>query len=179
MDALATQIFPSPLGDLLAGVDVGLAFLQFPGGRHTRPAANHAHTPAQRHLLDRVHAQLDEYFAGTRHGFNLPLAPIGTAFQQRVWAALLHIPYGTTTTYGDLARRLGTPNAARAVGAANGANPIAIIIPCHRVIDAAGRLHGYGGGLNRKQWLLEHEGSLLADPTLGHGLRGTPLSQRA
>jgi methylated-DNA-[protein]-cysteine S-methyltransferase len=106
-----------------------------------------------------VRAQLAEYFAGRRRDFDLPLAPAGTPFQQRVWQALRAIPYGRTESYGALAARLGQPGAGRAVGLANGQNPIAIVIPCHRVIGAGGALTGYGGGLERKRWLLALEAS--------------------
>ena len=102
-------------------------------------------------------AQLGEYFAGERHTFDLPLRPEGTAFQLRVWSALCDIPYGTTITYGEQAQRLGDPGRARAVGAANGQNPITIVVPCHRVIGANGSLTGYGGGLDRKRHLLDLE----------------------
>lgn len=108
-----------------------------------------------------VIVQLLEYFARRRTRFELPLAPVGTVFQQRVWAALLEIPFGVTISYGELATRLGDPKASRAVGLANGRNPISIIVPCHRVIGANGNLTGYGGGLDRKEWLLRHEGALL------------------
>ena len=101
--------------------------------------------------------QLCAYFAGELERFDLPLAPAGTAFQQSVWAALLDIPYGATETYGELARRIGEPTASRAVGLANGRNPISIVIPCHRVIGSTGALTGYGGGIERKRWLLAHE----------------------
>lgn len=101
--------------------------------------------------------QLRAYFAGGRTAFDLPLAPRGTDFQRRVWRALLDIPPGQTISYGELARRIGRPSASRAVGAANGQNPIAVVIPCHRVVGADGTLTGYGGGLHRKRWLLEHE----------------------
>jgi methylated-DNA-[protein]-cysteine S-methyltransferase len=101
--------------------------------------------------------QLRAYFAGQRRTFELPLAPEGTPFQQRVWRELLNIPYGQTISYGELARRLGNPNGSRAVGLANGANPISIVIPCHRVIGSTGKLTGYGGGLKTKQWLLALE----------------------
>jgi methylated-DNA-[protein]-cysteine S-methyltransferase len=106
--------------------------------------------------------QLEEYIHGERTTFDLPLAFEGTPFQQRVWTALTTIPYGTTTSYGELAKRVGEASwpGARAVGAANGKNPIAIIVPCHRVIGADGTLTGFGGGLPRKRWLLSHEGSL-------------------
>jgi methylated-DNA-[protein]-cysteine S-methyltransferase len=108
-----------------------------------------------------VLAQLDEYFERRRKVFDVPLAPVGTPFQQRVWAALREIPCGTTISYGELATRLGDPKASRAVGLANGRNRIAIIVPCHRVIGAGGNLTGYAGGLDRKEWLLRHEGALL------------------
>lgn len=109
-------------------------------------------------LLDAAEAQLREYFAGTRRTFDLPLAPRGTAFQQRVWAALRTIPYGETRTYGELAAAIGSPSASRAVGMANHHNPIPIIIPCHRVIGANGTLTGYTGGLEIKRKLLALEG---------------------
>jgi methylated-DNA-[protein]-cysteine S-methyltransferase len=102
--------------------------------------------------------QLTEYFAGTRRVFDLPLRPQGTAFQQRVWRELTEIPYGETWSYGELAKRIDKPSASRAVGLANGRNPISILVPCHRVIGADGSLTGYGGGLDRKRWLLAHEG---------------------
>ncbi len=109
-------------------------------------------------LLDAAEAQLREYFAGARRTFDLPLAPHGTAFQQRVWTALRAIPYGETRTYGELAAAIGSPNASRAVGMANHRNPIPIIIPCHRVIGANGTLTGYAGGLEVKRKLLALEG---------------------
>jgi methylated-DNA-[protein]-cysteine S-methyltransferase len=102
-------------------------------------------------------SQLDAYFKGTRREFELELAPEGTPFQQQVWRELLNIPYGRTVSYLDVARAIGNEKAVRAVGAANGQNPISIIIPCHRVIGADGKLTGYGGGLWRKEWLLNHE----------------------
>lgn len=102
--------------------------------------------------------QLEEYFAGKRRAFDLPLHLDGSEFQKRVWRALLEIGYGETWSYGELARRVGNPKASRAVGLANGRNPISILVPCHRVIGADGTLTGYGGGLDRKRWLLAHEG---------------------
>lgn len=101
--------------------------------------------------------QLSEYFSGSRRTFDLPLSPAGTEFQQRVWKQLEQIPYGRTISYLDLAKQLGDPKVIRAAGTANGKNPIAIIIPCHRVIGSNGDLVGYGGGLPNKKWLLEHE----------------------
>ncbi|AKU19220.1 cysteine methyltransferase [Luteipulveratus mongoliensis] len=108
-------------------------------------------------LAETVEIQLRAYLAGERDDFDLPLAPHGTPFQQKVWQALLQIPYGETVTYGELAARIGSPAASRAVGLANGRNPISVIVPCHRVIGADGSLTGYGGGLERKQALLELE----------------------
>lgn len=101
--------------------------------------------------------QLQEYFAGERQEFDLPLFLDGTEFNQRVWDALLEIPYGVTWSYGQLAAHIGAPKASRAVGAANGRNPISIVVPCHRVIGSTGRHVGYGGGLPAKAWLLDHE----------------------
>ena len=106
-------------------------------------------------------AQLEEYFAGDRKVFDVPLRFEGTPFQETVWRALQSIPYGTTWTYGQLAEEIGRPGASRAVGLANGRNPISIIVPCHRVIGSDGSLTGFGGGLGRKEWLLRHEGALL------------------
>jgi methylated-DNA-[protein]-cysteine S-methyltransferase len=108
--------------------------------------------------LPKAVRQLREYFAGTRREFDLPLRLEGTVFQQRVWRSLGEIRYGETWSYGQLAKRIGNPNASRAVGLANGRNPISILVPCHRVIGADGSLTGYGGGLERKRWLLAHEG---------------------
>ncbi len=109
-------------------------------------------------VLVEARRQLEEYFNGTRHEFDLPLAGVGTDFQRRVWGELVKIPFGQTVSYGDIARRLGMPpGASRAVGLANGANPIAIAVPCHRVIGANGRLIGYAGGLERKRFLLDLE----------------------
>jgi methylated-DNA-[protein]-cysteine S-methyltransferase len=105
-----------------------------------------------------VGEQLDEYFAGERTEFDVPLGAAGTAFQQRVWRALTEIPYGVTASYGQIARTIGSPTASRAVGMANGRNPISIIVPCHRVIGAGGKLTGYAGGVERKRYLLELEG---------------------
>lgn len=108
-------------------------------------------------FIDQAIQELNEYFAGARRDFNVKLAPIGTKFQLSVWAELMNIPFGKTISYGELAKRLGDPLLTRAVGTANGSNPISIIIPCHRVIGANGHLTGYGGGIERKRWLLHHE----------------------
>lgn len=108
-------------------------------------------------VLADARQQLEEYFRGERTDFDLALAPAGTDFQRSVWRALTEIPFASTTSYGEIAGRIGKPSASRAVGAANGRNPISIIVPCHRVIGSGGDLTGYGGGLDRKRWLLNHE----------------------
>jgi methylated-DNA-[protein]-cysteine S-methyltransferase len=109
-------------------------------------------------LIDRAARQIAEYFAGKRQVFDLPISYQGTDFQERVWGQLLKVPYGETASYQDIARGVGNPLAVRAVGAANGKNPISLIVPCHRIIGSNGTLVGYGGGLWRKEWLLKHEG---------------------
>ena len=114
-------------------------------------------SPPATPLLREAARQLRAYFDGTLIAFDLPLKTHGTAFQERCWAALKEIPYGETVTYGEQARRVGNPRASRAVGGANHHNPISIVIPCHRVVGVSGALTGYGGGLDMKAWLLEHE----------------------
>lgn len=148
----------SSLGPLLlAASDTGLCRIQLPrGDQPPAPASGWTKDPP---FLSEALRQLREYFAGLRQDFDLPLAPAGTAFQQRVWRALQEIPYGTVVSYADIARRIGQPTASRAVGAANGANPLPIVIPCHRVVASSGQLGGYGGGLDRKQLLLDLEKS--------------------
>lgn len=114
------------------------------------------------HLVERAQRELDEYFAGSRRAFTLPLAPTATVFQRRVWTALVEIPYGGVESYAALARRIGAPAAVRAVGAANARNPLPIVVPCHRVVGADGSLTGFGGGLALKQRLLALEGAELS-----------------
>ena len=151
----AVQI-DTPIGPLRLVAEAGrLAELELPPPRGERPPP--PTDEADRRLLDEASAQLETYFAGERKQFDLPLAMAGTPFQQRVWRELCEIPYGETISYGELARRVGKPGSARAVGLANGRNPVAIIVPCHRVIGSNGKLTGYGGGLDRKAWLLDHE----------------------
>lgn len=152
---LTKLIYESPIGPLgLYARDDELVALTLPNGGDPEPAGAIA---KRNPLLVLAVAQLREYFAGERRDFDLPLAPRGSGFQERVWRELLKIPFGETRSYGDVARSIGRPAASRAVGAANGRNPIAIIVPCHRVIGANGTLTGYGGGLPTKKWLLEHE----------------------
>lgn len=148
--------YDCPLGELLLVMDdSGLMHLDLPHEKH--PIRRDTDWQQDRPRFAEVRRQLDEYFAGQRHQFALPLSPHGTAFQMDVWTALRDIPYGQTTSYGELARQIKRPRAVRAVGAANGANPLAIIVPCHRVIGSNGSLTGYGGGLPAKKWLLAHE----------------------
>lgn len=148
--------FESPIGELLAvGDGQALHGLYMQEGR-TRIAVRADWEPSEE-AFGEVRAQLEDYFDGRRTGFDLPLAMQGTAFQLRVWRALQDIPYGETISYGEQARRIGRPADPRAVGQANGRNPIAVIVPCHRVIGADGSLTGYGGGLERKRRLLELE----------------------
>jgi methylated-DNA-[protein]-cysteine S-methyltransferase len=151
------SLFPSAVGELLlVGDGDALSGVYFRDG--SKAMAAELTWTYDETALPEVKRQLAAYFGGELTEFQLPLAPRGTTFQQRVWNALRDIPYGSTTTYGKLAARLGDPNATRAVGLANGRNPIPIIIPCHRVIGADGSLTGYGGGMDRKQWLLALEG---------------------
>ena len=150
----------SPVGPLLlAADDDGLRLIEFDSPRHpfTRGAD---WREGDNTVLRDTRMQLEEYFAGTRRDFDLPLAPRGTKFQCDVWLALRRIPYGETISYAQLATRIGTPSAMRAVGAANGRNPLPIVVPCHRVIGADGSLTGFGGGLPNKQFLLQLEGAL-------------------
>ena len=153
-------IVDSPVGPLTLVAEGGqLAGLYMHGQRH-RPLDREFGRPAPdgaTSLFAEAARQLAEYFAAARSSFELPLTLHGTPFQRRVWAALREIPYGQTCTYGQLAERIGSPEAARAVGLANGRNPISVIVPCHRVIGADGSLTGYGGGLERKRMLLALE----------------------
>jgi methylated-DNA-[protein]-cysteine S-methyltransferase len=155
----ACSVYESPVGPLLLSGDAdALTGLWFGDASAARDAWSR---DDERFATER--RQLDEYFAGGRDAFDFPLRlEGGGTFERRVWSALREIPYGTTTTYGELATQLGAPDGARAVGAANGRNPIAIVVPCHRVIGANGKLTGYGGGLHRKRALLALEGGMLA-----------------
>src|SRR2546428_7062463 len=153
--------FESPLGELLAvGDGRGLHGLYMQEGR-TAIALGAGWEAADEPFAE-LRAQLTDYFSGRQKIFDLPLAMSGSPFQRRVWRALQDIPYGETISYGELARRIGVPSASRAVGVANGHNPVCVIVPCHRVIGADGSLTGYGGGLERKRLLLELEAGVLA-----------------
>jgi AraC family transcriptional regulator of adaptative response/methylated-DNA-[protein]-cysteine methyltransferase len=167
---LMSDLIPTPLGDMLAVAgDEGIVLLDFKTrdnfdgevrrlkGRLAIRGRSATVAPGSHPHLQLLRAELADYFAGERHDFTVPVVPHGTEFELRAWSFLQTIPHGQTRSYGQQAAALGTPNAARAVGRANGANFIGIIIPCHRVIGAGGSLTGYGGGIDRKRWLLDHE----------------------
>jgi AraC family transcriptional regulator of adaptative response/methylated-DNA-[protein]-cysteine methyltransferase len=168
-DPIATTTFATPLGEMTAAaISSGLCLLEFAGRRTVtneladlerlleRPVVAEDGHPGRPHL-DLVQRELEGYFAGELRRFTVPLVTPGTEFERRVWERLLTIPYGRTCSYGELAAELGSPGGARAVGRANGRNRIAIVVPCHRVIEASGALRGYGGGLHRKRFLLDLE----------------------
>ncbi len=164
-DHTFSRLIDSPVGKLLLGARAGgLAAVYFEPhapelSAEWRPDDDSGAGASA--TLDTACAQLAAYFSGALTAFDLPLSPTGTAFQHRVWDRLRRIPFGESTSYGELARLIGAPHAARAVGAANGRNPLPIIVPCHRVIGADGTLTGFGGGIERKHWLLEHERAVL------------------
>lgn len=167
-ETIISKIIESPVGEFIAGAtERGCCLFEFydRGGferirmrmlkRYNREVKEGSNS-----LLNEIEKQSNEYFSGTRKEFDFPIDQKGTAFEKSVWNALMKIPYGETRSYGEIAKQLGKPGAPRAVGRANGMNYIAIVIPCHRVIDSNGNLHGYGGGVWRKRWLLEHEGAI-------------------
>ena len=151
-------IVPSPLGNILLTADesglTGVNFQEAKGAKKPPRGSVESSAP-----FKRAKQQLEAYFRGDLKDFDLPLSPAGTAFQRDVWKALRRIPYGKTVSYGELAKRLGKPTASRAVGAANGRNPLPIIVPCHRVVGSDGRLTGYYGGTHLKEFLLKLEGA--------------------
>ena len=160
LDALSTTTMPSPVGPLtLVASARGLRALLWPEEREGRVRVDEATGagPGADAILATAREQLDEYFAGERTEFDVPLDPVGTDFQLEAWRVLRTIPYGHTITYGEQAMRLGGAEKSRAVGAANGRNPISIIVPCHRVVGSTGKLTGFAGGLDTKAWLLRHE----------------------
>ncbi|MEQ8268730.1 MAG: methylated-DNA--[protein]-cysteine S-methyltransferase [Parvibaculum sp.] len=158
-DTLATATLDTPIGRLrLAATDDGLAAVLFPNQKDIAFPKREGSAKAQAHLAKALKA-LDLYFEGRKKDFTgLTLAPAGTPFQKSVWTALARIPFGETRSYADIAKAIGNPKGMRAVGLANGRNPIPVIVPCHRVIGADGSLTGFGGGLPTKKWLLEFEG---------------------
>ena len=152
--------YPSPVGELtVIGSESGVRAVLWPNERPGRVSIDHVVTPDDDGRLDMVLDQLEGYFTGTRREFTVPLVVSGTDFQRAVWRELSRIPYGSTSSYGELATAIGRPSAARAVGAATGLNPISVIIPCHRLVGAKGTLTGFAGGLDAKRWLLRHEQS--------------------
>ncbi len=165
MHEILTERYHSPDGILIIGSYEGkICLCDWENGtRHDKIVArlcqrlNAVAVEAKSEATQLALSQLDEYFSGKRHAFSIPILSIGTDFQCRVWEELRHIPYGTTISYGELARRLGNPKAVRAVAAANAANPISIFVPCHRVIGCDNKLAGYGGGLFAKQHMLKLE----------------------
>lgn len=154
----STISMTTPIGRLdIVAHDDAIVSIWFESDDEGRRPDGASVRPGQHRLLDRAVQQLEEYFAGARTEFDLPLDPDGTAFQQQVWRVLRGIPYGETISYGQQALALGDKNKSRAVGAANGKNPIPIVVPCHRVVGSNGHLTGFAGGLDTKAWLLDHE----------------------
>lgn len=165
---LSKKVLESPLGPLLAyASDRGVRAIVFSDSDPARNGVHNEVVDAPDHeALCELSNQMEQYFAGTRRVFDLPLDPLGTEFQQQAWLALREIPFGETRSYGEQARAIGRPSAVRAIGGANGRNPLSIVVPCHRVIGASGELTGFGGGLHRKRALLELEGVLGAEKHL-------------
>lgn len=160
MSALATATLASPVGTLqLVASEMGLRAVLWPNDDPNRVPLGATEDHSDHLVLRAAAAELEEYFAGTRTRFSMPLDPVGTPFQQQVWMALRTIPFGKTASYGEIAGAIGRPRAARAVGAANGRNPLSIVVPCHRIVGANGSMTGFAGGVRTKRWLLDHEGA--------------------
>lgn len=156
--ALTSAVMDSPMGELtIVASDAGLRAILWPSERDGRVTFDEPVEPGSHPVIDQTVAQLDEYISGDRQNFDLPLDLVGTDFQKDVWAGLAKIPFGETQSYGELADELSKPGAARAVGAATGRNPISIVVPCHRLVGASGKLTGFAGGIDSKRWLLTHE----------------------
>jgi O-6-methylguanine DNA methyltransferase len=174
VDPVMVEVVPSPVGQLLLGATSrGVCLLEFHGGHEAPGDFAEAQrrlgapvVPGRHELLDQLREELEDYFAGRLKKFRVRLDIRGTEFQRAVWTNMLKIPYGQTISYGTLAERVGRPAASRAVGQASGANRIGIVIPCHRVVQSNGMLRGYGGGLWRKQYLLELEGAAFVGQTM-------------
>ncbi len=159
--------YEAPFGVLtVVGSDLGIRYLMFSNDAHPKPLENLHISDTEIHdsVSDAI-TQLDEYFTGSRRDFDLPLDLRGTEFQVAAWNALADIPYGRTASYGQQAASIGRPKAVRAIGGANGRNPVAIVLPCHRIVGADGSLTGFGGGIAVKEWLLDHEQSTLRNTT--------------
>jgi methylated-DNA-[protein]-cysteine S-methyltransferase len=159
---LASTVMDTPIGPLtIVAADVGLRAILWPADDTDRVRLPASAPDSDHPVIVATVAQLREYFDGEREEFDLPLDPVGTDFQQSAWRALRTIPYGTTISYGEQADRMGDRRKARAVGAANGRNPISIVVPCHRVVGSNGSLTGFAGGIGTKAWLLDHERGVL------------------
>lgn len=154
-DTIYKMFYDAPIGKMII-VSNGVSLIEIDHVNHEEPMTSNPDD-----LCQLTAKQLDEYFAGKRTSFDLPLKPQGTDFQLKAWVALTTIPYGETISYGEQAKRMDNPKAVRAVGGANGKNPFSIVVPCHRVIGANGTLTGYTGGMNRKEWLLDFERSVI------------------
>ena len=158
-------IIEAPFGVVtVIGSDLGIRFVMFANDAHPKPLERlHISNTEIHDSVNEAITQLKEYFAGSRHDFELSLDLQGTEFQVAAWNALADIPYGRTASYGQQAASIGRPKAVRAIGGANGRNPVAIVLPCHRIVGADGSLTGFGGGIDVKKWLLDHEQSMLHD----------------
>lgn len=168
-------VVSTPFGEMVvAGDDDVVHLVLLPNAAAEALASLGGERRTRRKALARTEQQFEEYFAGGRRNFELPLEPRGTVFQQSVWWALADIPYGETASYADIAQRVGRPTACRAVGLANGSNPLPLVLPCHRVIGSSGKLVGYGGGLELKQQLLEFERRTLADERREEAMSAAP-----
>lgn len=151
-------VVDAPFGPLtLVASDLGLRYVMFDHDAHPKPLQNLDIVDASHPVLDDACTQVEEYLDGSRRAFDVPLDLVGTEFQVAAWRALADVPYGRTASYAQQAASIGRPKATRAIGAANGRNPVAVVLPCHRIIGADGSLTGFGGGLPVKTWLLEHE----------------------
>lgn len=176
MQKLYTTTLDSPLGPLLIAADDERIYLveyaqEERSQRQLKRVVERLQAtsePGSSPPAEQLGAELAAYFAGESCEFTTPIQSVGTPFQERVWAALLQIPLGETCSYGDIARQVGDARAVRAVGTANGANPISILVPCHRVVRTGGALGGYGGGLDRKRWLLDHERAMVGEALFAH-----------
>ena len=165
--SLSTCRMPSPLGEILLVADAqgaALCGVYLAGQKYFPPEARQWREAPRLPVFRQALGELREYFAGVRTRFDVPLAPVGTPFQRRVWSAIAEVPFGETIAYAELARRCGRPSAVRAAGAATGRNPITVIVPCHRIVGSGGALTGYAGGLERKRALLELESRIRAAP---------------
>jgi len=164
------RMYKAPFGVLtVVGSDLGIRYVLFSNDAHPKPLErlHISDTDIHESVNDAI-TQLEEYFTGSRRNFELPLDLQGTEFQVAAWNALAEIPFGRTASYGQQAASIGRPKAVRAIGGANGRNPVAIVLPCHRIVGADGSLTGFGGGIEVKKWLLDHEQSILHNPTGNH-----------